>query len=123
MTSAPGASVAWTIVIGVCVIPGPSWPPSSPAMTRSRAPPSGEVSSWTLPLRMSWYLGAIILSLAGRFTHSWSPWNSPPDITSCSGGASMCSRPEPAVIHWVSPLVMVPPPPLESWWSKIPSTM
>lgn len=83
----------------------------------------GEVSSWTLPLRMSWYLGAIILSRAGRFTHSWSPWKRPPDITSCSGGASMCSSPEPAVIHWVSPLVMVPPPPWLSWWSKIPSMM
>ncbi|CAM5743374.1 hypothetical protein SALBM311S_01161 [Streptomyces alboniger] len=44
-------------------------------------------------------------------------------MTRDSGGASMCSRPEPAVIHWVSPLVMVPPPPWLSWWSKMPSMM
>jgi len=31
--------------------------------------------------------------------------------------------PEPAVIHWVSPSVIVPPPPNESWWSKMPSMM
>ena len=29
----------------------------------------------------------------------------------------------PAVIHWVSPSVIRPPPPCESWWSKIPSMM
>ncbi len=34
----------------------------------------------------------------------------------------MCSSPEPAVIHWVSPLVMRPPPPFESWCSKTPSS-
>ncbi|CAM5341908.1 hypothetical protein SMICM304S_02206 [Streptomyces microflavus] len=33
----------------------------------------------------------------------------------------MCSSPDPAVIHWVSPFSMVPPPPLESWWMKVPS--
>ena len=31
----------------------------------------------------------------------------------------MCRMPAPAVIHCVSPLVMTPPPPLESWCSKI----
>ena len=35
-------------------------------------------------------------------------------MTRCSGGFSMCRMPAPAVIHWVSPLVMTPPPPLES---------
>ncbi len=35
----------------------------------------------------------------------------------------MCRMPAPAVIHCVSPLVMTPPPPLESWCSKIPSMM
>ncbi len=35
----------------------------------------------------------------------------------------MCRMPAPAVIHWVSPLVIVPPPPFESWCSKIPSMM
>ncbi len=44
-------------------------------------------------------------------------------MTSCSGGASMCRMPEPAVIHWVSLLVIEPPPPSESWWSMIPSIM
>jgi hypothetical protein len=92
-------------------------------MIRTRAPPSSEARSLTLPPRMSWYFGVIILSLAGRFTHSWSPWKRPPDMTSDSGGVSMCSRPDPAVIHWVSPLVMTPPPPWESWWTKMPSMM
>jgi hypothetical protein len=49
-----GRHVAWIMVIGVCVMPGPWWPSSSPAMTRSSAPPSGVVSSWTWPPRMSW---------------------------------------------------------------------
>jgi hypothetical protein len=31
--------------------------------------------------------------------------------------------PEPAVIHWVSPLVMRPPPPVESWCWNVPSIM
>ena len=44
-------------------------------------------------------------------------------ITSASGGLSMCSRPDPAVIHWVSPSVMTPPPPSESECSKVPSSM
>ena len=35
----------------------------------------------------------------------------------------MCKMAAPAVIPWVSPLVMRPPPPFESWWSKIPSMM
>jgi hypothetical protein len=61
--------------------------------------------------------------LAGRFTHSCSPWNSPPLTTSDSGGRSMWRIPPPAVIHWVSPLVITPPPPLESWCSMIPSIM
>ena len=38
----------------------------------------------------------------------------PPEALVASGGASMCRMPWPAVIHWVSPLVIVPPPPLES---------
>ena len=44
-------------------------------------------------------------------------------MTSSSGGSSMCRIPPPAVIHWVSPLVIRPPPPLESWWRKTPSMM
>ena len=35
----------------------------------------------------------------------------------------MCRIPAPAVIHWVSPLVMTPPPPFESACSKTPSIM
>jgi tetratricopeptide (TPR) repeat protein len=32
----------------------------------------------------------------------------------------MWRRPDPAVIHWVDPLVMVPPPPMESWcWNVL----
>ncbi len=44
-------------------------------------------------------------------------------MTSASGGVSMCRIPDPAVIHWVSPLVIRPPPPLESWWAISPSIM
>jgi len=39
------------------------------------------------------------------------------------GGVSMWRMPPPAVIHCVAPLVMRPPPPLESWWAKVPSIM
>ena len=38
---------------------------------------------------LSWYLGLVILSSAGRFTQSWNPWNRPPLTTSSSGGSSM----------------------------------
>ena len=92
-------------------------------MTRSSAPPSAELSSPTVLARMSWYRGAVIFSARGRLTHSWMPWNSPPEATSSSGGSSMCRMPPPAVIHWVSPLVMRPPPPLESWCRNVPSMM
>jgi hypothetical protein len=51
------------------------------------------------------------------------PWNSPPDITSSSGGVSMWRIPAPAVIHWVAPSVISPPPPWESWCWKVPSIM
>ncbi len=54
VTCAPGVTVAWIIVIGVWVMPGPAWPSRSPAITRSRAPPSGVDSSWTWPPPMSW---------------------------------------------------------------------
>ena len=60
---------------------------------------------------MAWYFGVANLSLLGRFTHSWMPWNMPPLSTSSAGGVSMCRMPEPAVIHWVAPSVIRPPPP------------
>ena len=44
-------------------------------------------------------------------------------MTSHSGGFSMWRMPAPAVIHWVSPFVIVPPPPFESWCSNVPSIM
>ena len=59
----------------------------------------------------------------GTFIHSCRPWKRPPDTTSDSGGVSMCSRPLPAVIHCVSPLLIVPPPPWVSWWMNVPSMM
>ena len=59
----------------------------------------------------------------GRFTHSWKPWNRPPEMTRCSGGTSMCKIPAPAVIHCVSPLVIRPPPPFESECWNSPSMM
>ena len=72
-------------------------------MTRTSAPASADASRVTSPASSAWYAGAIILSLLGRLTHSWMPWNSPPDITSASGGVSMCRIPPPAVIHCVAP--------------------
>src|ERR1700722_2141066 len=42
---------------------------------------------------------------------------------SCSVGRSMCRMPEPAVIHWVEPLAIRPPPPMESWCWNVPSIM
>ena len=92
-------------------------------MTRTSVPPSGVVPRATDEARRSWYRGVTSFWLRGRLTHSWIPWNRPPWVTSHSGGASMCSRPDPAVIHCVSPLVIVPPPPWLSWWSKTPSMM
>ena len=57
-------------------------------MTRISAPPSGDTSARPAPSRF-WYFGARNLSLAGRLTHSWMPWNKPPDSTS-SAGVSRC---------------------------------
>jgi hypothetical protein len=74
---APGASVACTSVMGVYVEPGPACPPTSPAITRTSAPPSCDRSSATLPAEMSWYRGSAHLRARGRFTHSCRPWNSP----------------------------------------------
>jgi hypothetical protein len=54
VSDAPGLIVACTSTIGVWVTPGPAWPATSPAMTRSSAPPSDEASSATLSPRMSW---------------------------------------------------------------------
>ena len=62
---------------------------------------------------MSWYRGGTHFWAAGRLTQSWIPWNSPPLAISSSGGFSMCRIPAPAVIHWVAPLVIRPPPPVE----------
>ena len=44
-------------------------------------------------------------------------------MTSSSGGVSMCRMPAPAVIHWVAPFSMMPPPPWLSWCRKVPSIM
>ena len=41
------------------------------------------------------------MSLDGRFTHNWKPWNSPPETTSASGGRSTSERgSESAVPHF-----------------------
>ena len=60
---------------------------------------------------------------AGRLTHNCTPWNRPPFATICSVGISECTMPAPAVIHWVAPSVMRPPPPFESRCSSSPSIM
>src|ERR1700757_884175 len=44
---APGDTVACSSVIGVCVDPGPGWPPTSPAITRTSAPASAEATKAT----------------------------------------------------------------------------
>ena len=110
-------------VIGVWVEPGPVSPPTSPAMMRTNAPPSSDDNSLTSPPSIAWYLGVANLSFFGRFTHNWMPWKVPPLSTSSAGGVSMCRIPDPAVIHWVAPSVIRPPPPCESWWAKRPSIM
>ena len=115
--------VACATTIGVCVEPGPRNPATSPAMSRSRAPPSGDDTSVTSSASRFWYRGAVSLSAAGRFTQSCTPWNKPPLTTSSSGGVSMCRSPEPAVIHCVPPFVIEPPPPWESWCRNVPSMM
>ena len=46
----------------------------------------------------------------------------PPELVA-SGGISSCRIPAPAVIHWVAPSVIRPPPPVESWCSTAPSMM
>ncbi len=111
----------WVMARGVWEMPGPACPSTDPARTRTSAPPSSEVSmvrSW--PCR-SWYCGAMRFFARGRLIHSCRPWNRPPDSTSAAGGVSMCRRPSPAVMYWVPPSSMVPPPPCESWWMNCPS--
>ncbi len=83
-------------------------------MTRTSAPASEDASNVTSLPRRSWYRGGVHFSALGRLTQSWIPWNRPPLATRCSGGFSMWRIPAPAVIHWVSPLVITPPPPFES---------
>ena len=122
-TWAPFDTDTCAIEMGVVVMPGPLMPPISPAMTRISAPASAVVARPTWLARRSWYRGVANFCVRGRFTHNWIPWNRPPDATRSSGGRSMCSNPEPAVIHWVSPLVISPPPPWESACSNVPSMM
>ena len=88
-------------------------------MTRTSAPPSRDETSATSlrPEVLVARRGPLLA--AGRLTHSWNPWNRPPLTTSASGGFSMWRIPAPAVIHWVSPLVMTPPPPFESLCSNV----
>ena len=59
----------------------------------------------------SWYFGAVIFSLAGRFSHSWKPRMRP----SCCSGISECTRPRPAVIHCTLPGTRTPSLP---WLSR-----
>ncbi len=72
---------------------------------------------------MPWYFGGVHFIDAGRFTHSWTPWNRPPLAIMSCGGSSECMTPDPAVIHCVAPSVMIPPPPVESMCSNWPSIM
>ena len=92
-------------------------------MIRISVPPSGLERRVTSFASIGWYLGGVHFRLAGRFTHSWMPWNNPPFMMSCSGGISSWRIPAPAVIHWVAPSVIRPPLPVVSRCSNAPSTM
>ena len=50
-------------------------------------------------------------------------FNDKPPLLSSVAADGFALMPEPAVIHWVAPLVMSPPPPVESWCPKVPSIM
>ncbi|SKW03499.1 Uncharacterised protein [Mycobacteroides abscessus subsp. abscessus] len=58
-------------------------------MIRTRAPPSGELTSVVCAPSIAWYAGVRNLSRAGRLTHSWMPWKVPPLSTNSAGGVSM----------------------------------
>ena len=52
---------------------------------------------------VSWYRGLIILSFAGKLTQSWNPSDLPPFFKTSSEGISLCTTPDPAVIHCTQP--------------------
>ncbi len=83
-------------------------------MRRTSAPPSADESNVSSSAVIAWYRGGVRFSAAGRLTQSCTPWVRPPERTNASVGTSSCRIPEPAVIHWVSPSPITPPPPLES---------
>ena len=95
-------------------------PSDSPAITRTVTLPSSLFATGMLAPTTSWYRGAIILSRAGRFTHSWKPCMRPPFSWNEGSGISECTTPEPAVIHWTSPGVSFPRLPRESLCSMAP---
>src|SRR3989442_11584613 len=82
--------------------PAPAMPRTSPAITFTRTPSSVKVG--ISAAGMSRYVGALILSLAGRFSQSWKPciW-----LFSCSG-ISEWTTPRAAVIHWTPPAETTP---------------
>src|SRR5260221_7555445 len=91
-------------------------------MSRTSAPPSSDDSSTRLSLVMAWYRGGVNFSDDGRFTQSCTPCDGPPLRNACSDGTSSWRMPPPAVIHCVSPSLITPPPPLESWCEISPSS-
>ena len=119
-TWAPFDTDTCAIEMGVVVMPGgPLIPPISPAITRIRCPGVGRRGqadlAGTQVLVPGWPTSA-----CGQVHPQLDPVEQTPDATRSSGGRSMCSNPEPAVIHWVSPLVINPPPPWESACSERP---
>ena len=92
-------------------------------MTRTSTPPSGVVASADRGATDVLVARRDQLLVAREVDPQLDAVEEAALVTSHSGGASMCSSPDPAVIHWVSPSVIVPPPPLLSWWSKTPSMM
>src|SRR6478736_5019328 len=61
---APGETVAWISVMGVCVDPGPRWPPTSPAIPRTNAPASADAAA--VELAASADAGALVRVIAGE---------------------------------------------------------
>ncbi len=122
-TLAPGSSVQSWSMIGVRVSMTARAPSASPAMTRTWARPSGVFAVGSFSFGNSWYRGAIILSLAGRFTQIWKPCMRPPFSRMRLDGISECTTPRPAVIHCTSPGPILPRWPAESLCSISPSSM
>ena len=106
----PDFNLAFIKLTGLKVVAGPFSPLNSPAIT-SMKPFSPKSTFFISEFLMAWYFGGLILSFAGRFTHSCTIWKIPPSFAHSVSWNSLCKTPEAAVIHCTSPCPMIPPPP------------